>query len=123
MAAAFRSCRLRHPRSLTRRAAGGEILAAHAVRHRCRRGRAIGRAGMGLLERLRLWLGGIALILRALRRCFFAVLAAIVIIVFFTLPPQGKELLALVVEDAPWSGFWWISLVASAAAVALIAWY
>ncbi len=78
---------------------------------------------MANLERTRFWLGAVELILRALGRCFFAVLAAAVIIVFFTLPPQGKELLALVVEDADWSSFWSFSLIASAAAVAAIAWY
>src|SRR5690349_24500696 len=78
---------------------------------------------MATLEGMRFWLGAVALILRALGRCFFALLAAAVIIVFFTLPPQGKELLALVVEDADWSSFWSVSLIGSAVAVAAIAWY
>src|SRR5262249_33079487 len=76
-----------------------------------------------ILERARFWLGAMTLIIRALRRCFFGALAAGVTVVFFTLPPQGKELLALVVENANWSSYWWIALLASAAAVAAITWY
>jgi uncharacterized membrane-anchored protein len=76
-----------------------------------------------MLERAQLWLGAVALTARALGRCFFSLLAPVVIIAFFVFPPQGKELLALVVEDAAWSTFWPVSLIASATAVAAIVWY
>ena len=68
-------------------------------------------------------LGTIILVARAMRRCFFGVLAFAISMAFFMLAPQGKEILSLVVEDADWSQFWWLWLIVSAAMLALIVWY
>jgi hypothetical protein len=76
-----------------------------------------------LVDRARIVFGVVTLTARALRRCFFAALGVAIILAFFTLPPQGKEVLSLVVEDAPWSRFWAASLILAAAAVAVSAWY
>ncbi|MEP6941758.1 MAG: hypothetical protein ABI981_02415 [Betaproteobacteria bacterium] len=75
------------------------------------------------LDRVGFLLGVVTLSARAVRRCFFGVLALAITLAFFMLAPQGKEILSLVVEDADWSRFWWLCLIVSAATLALIAWY
>jgi len=75
------------------------------------------------VERARIWLGVITIVARAMRRCFFGVLAVVVILVFFIYPPQGKEILSLAVEGGQRTTFWWLALIVSATALALIVWY
>ena len=52
-----------------------------------------------LLARVAFALGTVILVARAVRRCFFGVLAFALSMAFFMLAPQGKEILSLVVED------------------------
>ena len=76
-----------------------------------------------LLAWVRNGLGTVILFARAIRRCFFGVLAFVISMAFFMLAPQGKEILSLVVEDADWSQFWSLWLIVSATMLALIVWY